>query len=160
MTIDASKLRQLYPSRYTAQQLVGTLQTNPSFVKPVVTKSDVDRKMITRYFIRGVSDCSEVLEIDSTQFDDFKDNTRFVTTKLNWKIVGNPYSSTTPYGAMDLGVEDYNKRQVELVDRKFECLKSYIRDYLELWYSDGNGNRTFVRRTGILNPPFPTFDVR
>lgn len=154
MTIDANKLRQLY-SRYKAQQLVETLQTNPSFVKPVVTRSDVDRGMITRYFIRGVSDCSEVLEIDSTQFDDFKNNIRFVTVKLDWKIIGNPYSSITPYGATDLGVEDYNKKQVEIIDRRFGCLKNYIRDYLELWYSDGNGNRTFTRREGILNPPFP-----
>jgi hypothetical protein len=156
MTIDTRILQLLYPTPYKAQQLAQTLQNTPSAVKPVVTQNDVLNKTITRYFIRGVSDCSQVLEIDNTQLETYKNNPRFVTTKINWKIVGNPYTSTTSYGATDLGVEDYNKKEVERVDRTFECLKHYIRDYLELWYSDGQGNRSFVRQTPILNPPFPS----
>jgi hypothetical protein len=145
MPINNDLLNKLYPNKSISQQR--GMEASPSPVKLVVTNDDVDNKVVTRYFIKSANSNSQLMEIDAQQFAKFKTNNRFLTIKIDWKIVGNPKTNILPNGVVDLGVEDYNKEQVRKADITFGGLSTYIRDYLEFWYSDDFGNRTFVRET-------------
>jgi hypothetical protein len=149
MSINNDLLNKLYPNISISQQR--GMEASPSPVKLVVTNDDVDNKVVTRYFIKPINNNSQLMEIDAQQFTKFKNNNRFLTTKIDWKIVGNPKTNALTNGVVDLGVEDYNKEQVRKADITFGGLTTYIRDYLEFWYSDDFGNRTFVRDTQPLS---------
>jgi hypothetical protein len=144
MSINTDLLNKLYPNTSVSQQR--DMESSPTPVRLIVTDRDVDNKLVTRYFIKPVNDNSGLMEIDAQQFTKFSNNPRFLATSIKWKIVGNPKTKNIN-GIIDLGVEDFNKEQVKKADLNFGALQSYIRDYLEYWYSDDFGNRTLQRDT-------------
>jgi hypothetical protein len=145
MSINTDLLNTLYPNTSISQQR--DMENSPVPIKLLVTNRDVENKVVTRYFIKPINNTSGLMEIDEQQFTKFSNNPRFLTTSIRWKIVGNPKTNALTNGVIDLGVEDYNKEQVRKADITFGGLSTYIRDYLEFWYSDDFGNRTFVRET-------------
>jgi hypothetical protein len=148
MTINTTLLNKLYSNMPVSQQRGMEATSTP--IKPQVTNEDVINKYITRYFLKVAGDNSSLMEVDAQQFVKFSNNPRFVTTSVRWKIVGNPKTKNTN-DIIDLGVEDFNKEQVKKADINFGALQSYIRDYLEYWYSDDFGNRTLQRDTQPLS---------
>lgn len=113
-----------------------TLTNSPTSVYPIVTLDDVKDSYMTRYFARLISDKTTICEIDSLQYEKFKKNSRFIVTKLRWKIVGIKKTTYTSYGAKVLGVEDINRKNVSEADLTFGGLTSYISDYTQFWYSE------------------------
>ena len=133
--IDITLLRKLYPTQ--VQKLSENLQALPEPKFPIVTQSDAENGYIYRYFIRLTNDETFVMEIDRLQYDKLKDNSRFITTQLRWKIVGKKETYTTSYGATFYGVEDINRKLVISADLTFGGLTRYIRNYLEYWVAEG-----------------------
>ena len=114
-------------------ELTEILENMPQYVKPVVTQSDADQGFITRYFVRQTNDSSLIVEIDKNQYTRFKTNPRFITSQINWKIIGKLNTVTYQNGANLYGVKDLNKIAVANADLTFGGLMKYIYDYGEFW---------------------------
>jgi predicted transcriptional regulator len=133
--IDMKLLQQLYKPRQ--KELMAILDTTPKQVMPVVIQSDARIGFIVRYFVRQVNDISFIVEVDRKQYDDFKENPRFIVTKLNWKIVGKKETVYLQNNTSIYGVEDQNKLIVSEADLTFGGLGGYINNYLEYWLAEG-----------------------
>jgi len=135
MSIDQDTLNKLYkPSK--AKNIAEFLETSPRVVKPVVTVEDAKQKYITRYFIRQVTDKNYVMEIDSTQYEQFSENPLYITVEVKWKIVGKKESIKKSQYVVIPGVEEQNKNAVIDADLTFGGLRRYITNYLEYWFAE------------------------
>lgn len=131
---DKKLFTKLYPK--TAEKLIPKLEAMPEYVRPVVTLSDKDDKFITRYFVRVVNDVQMITEVDKKQYNEFKDNSRFITTELRWKIVGKKETIKQSNGIELLGTIDTNKIAVTNADLTFGGLRNYITNYSEYWVGE------------------------
>jgi hypothetical protein len=134
MTIDTKLLQSLYKSN--EQQLTDILDKMPSQVLPTVTQTDAKEGFIIRYFVRQVTDKNFVVEVDNNQYQEFKENPRFVTTTVKWKIVGKKQNMTLSNGVTIFGVEDANRVTVSEADLTFGGLLIYITSYVEYWFAE------------------------
>jgi hypothetical protein len=132
--IDIDLIQKLYKS--DEQRLTNTLDKIPSQVLPIVTQSDAKNKFITRYFVRQVNDKDFIVEVDNSQYEEFKENSRFVTTQIKWKIIGKKQNMTLSNGTTIFGVEDTNRVVVSEADLTFGGLLKYITSYLEYWFAE------------------------
>jgi len=132
--IDTDLLQKLYKS--DEQRLTNTLDKMPSQVLPIVTQSDAKNKFIMRYFVRQVTDKDFIVEVDNSQYYELKENPRFVTTEIKWKIVGKKQNMTLLNGVTIFGVEDTNRVVVSEADLTFGGLLKYITSYLEYWFAE------------------------
>lgn len=132
--INNSLLNRIYPNKSAtfAQQL----QDMPYLVPPTVIRSDVENGFILRYFVRLANDKSYVVEVDEKQYSQFSANQRFITTMVQWKIVGKKETISLPNGIKINGVEDINRITVSQVDLTFGGLLHYITSYLEYWFAE------------------------
>jgi hypothetical protein len=108
----------------------------PSQVLPTVTQTDAKNKFIMRYFVRQVTDKDFIVEVDNSQYEEFKENPRFITTTVKWKIVGKKQNMTLLNGVTIFGVEDTNRVVVSEADLTFGGLLKYITSYLGYWFAE------------------------
>lgn len=132
--IDADLIQKLYKS--DEQRLTRILDEMPTQSLPIVTQSDAKNKFITRYFVRQVTDKDFIVEVDNSQYEELKENPRFVTTQIKWKIVGKKQNMTLLNGVTIYGVEDTNRVVVSEADLTFGGLLKYITSYLEYWFAE------------------------
>jgi len=132
--IDLALIQKLYKSN--EQQLIDTLDKMPSQVLPTVTQTDAKNKFIMRYFVRQVTDKDFIVEVDNSQYEEFNENPRFITTTVKWKIVGKKQNMTLLNGVTIFGVEDTNRVVVSEADLTFGGLLKYITSYLEYWFAE------------------------
>lgn len=132
--IDDDIIKKLY--KESEQELRDTIDKMPIPTAPIVTQEDANVGYITRYFIRQVNDQVYVTEIDKTQYEDLKENPRFTTTTVKWKIIGKKETLRHTSGANLYGVEDQNRIAVADADLTFGGLRRYISSYLEYWVSE------------------------
>lgn len=129
--IDKDLLEKLYKNKQ--QELTKILDPTPQPVLPIITQKDTEVGYLTRYFVRSVNDITYVVEIDKKQYQTFKNNPRFVTTSIKWKIVGKKETTKLSSGVNLHGVEDLNRITVANADLTFGGLHKYITNYLEYW---------------------------
>ena len=132
--IDADLLQKLYKS--DERQLTDILDKMPLQVLPTVTQTDAKNGFIIRYFVRQVTDKNFIVEVDNSQYEEFKENPRFVTTTVKWKIIGKKQNMTLSNGSKIFGVEDANRVVVSEADLTFGGLLKYITSYLEYWFAE------------------------
>lgn len=132
--IDMNLLIKLYEDN--ERELTEILDVTPTPVPVIITQSDVRTGYVTRYFVRLVNDKNFVVEIDKNQYENLKENPRFLTVKLQWKIVGKKETLKLRSGVNIFGVEDINRIEVANVDLTFEGLRRYITNYLEYWFAE------------------------
>lgn len=132
--IDIKLLKQLYPQKINEYSKM--LQEAPVVTTPVVTRQDAENGFIIRYFVRFVNDSNYIVEIDKKQFTSLKNNPRFITTELKWKIVGTKKTLQLTSGAIVYGVGDVNRQAVSNVDLTFGGLRKYIVDYEQFWIGE------------------------
>jgi hypothetical protein len=130
---DIELLEQLYKSRST--KIREQYEDVPKAVSPVVTLSDAENGYLFRYFVQMVTDKRYIIEVDRQQFERFKENPRFNTKKLIWKIVG-PKESIRKPNSIVYGVADINREEVIREDLTMPGLRLYIQDYTEFWFSE------------------------
>lgn len=131
---DKKLFNKLYPM--VADRLIPKLEMTPEYIRPVVTLSDKDNKFLKRYFVRRVTDLSLIVEIDKKQYNEFKTNSRFITTEINWKIVGKKETIKQSNGIELFGTIDTNKIAVTNADLTFGGLRNYITNYSEFWVGE------------------------
>lgn len=116
-----------------AQEVQPILETMPQQVKPVVTQSDADNGFLVRYFVRQTNDKTFIVEVDKNQYTIFKNNPRFITVEIKWKLVGKQGTIKFKNGTNLYGTEDVNRIAVAEADLTFGGLRNYITDYKEFW---------------------------
>ena len=132
--IDIDLLQKLYKS--DEQRLTRILDEMPTQSLPIVTQTDAKNGFIIRYFVRQVTDKGFIVEVDNSQYEELKENPRFVTTTVKWKIVGKKQNMTLLNGVTIYGVEDTNRIVVSEADLTFGGLLKYITSYLEYWFAE------------------------
>lgn len=133
--IDNALLNKLYRTG-KAGKFSRILQQEPVSYKPVVTVNDAQNNFIQRYFIRSVSDPDVVTEVDVKQFTQFKNNPRFITTEIKWKIIGKQKNEYLPNNVIVYGTIDINRQEVANADLTFGGLRKYIQDYTAYWVAE------------------------
>ena len=134
---DRELFRKIYPAM--KEKDIQKLEATPEYVRPTVTVKDRDNKFMIRYFVRTITDKNMVTEVDKKQYNEFKNNSRFVTTEIRWKIVGKKETikKKTPSGELELlGTIDSNKIIVTQADLTFGGLRNYITNYSEFWLGE------------------------
>lgn len=134
--IDRRLLNIFFPPGNIANLAARQLQEMPVPKKPIVSRSDVERKFLTRYFVKQVNDNSFITEVDLRQYENFKENPRFAVAKIDWKIVGKKETEISRTGIVNRGVADYNLQEVSKIDLTFKGLLRYISNYTEYWISE------------------------
>jgi hypothetical protein len=132
--IDIDLIQKLYKS--DEQRLTRILDEMPTQSLPIVTQTDAKNGFIIRYFVRQVTDKGFIVEVDNSQYQELKENPRFVTTTVKWKIVGKKQNMTLLNGVTIYGVEDTNRVVVSEADLTFGGLLKYITSYLEYWFAE------------------------
>jgi hypothetical protein len=110
------------------------IQTSTQYF-PVITQDNLRDGYLFRYFSKIVNQNS-VVEINKYDYEKIKDNPRFVTAKIKWKIVGPIETTKTFSGAINYGVRELNRRAIEREDLTFGGLRGYIRDYIQYWVGE------------------------
>jgi hypothetical protein len=117
---------------------------SPYYVFPIPTLDDYKVGKFTRYFIRRRNDVSpsNIIEIDKDQFLSWKkanfgiDNRLYITTQVEWKLTGPRFDDRNSINIV-YGVEDTNRRIVELKDVEFPGMQNFLTNHIELTiYSD------------------------
>lgn len=116
-----------------AKTIQKILETTPQQVKPTITQTDADRGFVIRYFVRQTNDKTFIVEVDKNQYYKFKENPRFITVELEWKIIGKLETIKLQTGANLYGVKDVNRITVADADLTFGGLRDYISNYEEFW---------------------------
>jgi hypothetical protein len=104
----------------------------PIYKYPIPTESDYKKGFYTRYIIQRRNYLQEIIEIDSEQYSSLNtpdtgiDGNLYKGITLDWKLTGTKNDTST-----EKGVEDTNRRLVELKDFDMKGLKQYLTDYLE-----------------------------
>jgi hypothetical protein len=134
--IDLELLNKIFKSNFEKANWAFISQEAPVPVRPVVTQSDARNGYIYRYFVKLVNSNQVIVEVDKKQYDSLKNNPRYVTTKLRWKIIGVKETSKSPSGSLNEGVADINEKEVLKADLTIKGIRSYIIDYLEFWQAE------------------------
>lgn len=117
-------------------KLVTQLQETPEIATPIITQSDVENRFFSRYFVRPTNEKNYVVEVDNKQYSNFKQNPRFNTVEVKWKIVGKKETIELFPNVYLYGVEDVNRQEVISQDLTFGGLREYITNYTEFWFSE------------------------
>lgn len=134
--IDRNLLNTLFKTEIERKKWARLTQEEPTPETPIISKSDIDRKYVDRYFVRPVNDKTSIVEIDQIQYQKFKENPRFTTAHLKWRIIGKKETETTSNGIINRGVADHNRELVLKADQSFGGLTRYIFNYTEYWVAD------------------------
>ena len=103
-----------------------TFEANPN-------EQDYFFQYIFRYFVRKRNDTNgliyevskqtyDLFKISKFKFDEFKNNSLYITAKLKWKIYGDRTETETA-----------NKKSVEYVMKTISNLDTHINNYLKFW---------------------------
>lgn len=117
-------------------QYKNIIDAMPQSSIPVVTIADVDNGFITRYFVRPVSQRTNITEVNSRDYQLFKTNVMFVSVEIKWLIIGKKDTVKLGNGIALRGVEDRNRIAVSNADLTFGGLLNYIGNYLQYWVSE------------------------
>jgi hypothetical protein len=98
------------------QTQIQAFEANPNL-------QDYLNQYIYRYFVRKRNEENGLIyEISKLKFDEFKNNSLYITAKLKWKIYGDRTET-----------EMANKKSVEYVMTTISNLDTYINNYLKFW---------------------------
>jgi hypothetical protein len=134
MPINTELFESLYGN--TKKSLEKSLTEGPAYYTPIVTQNDFDRGILSRYFTRQVNDLYYITEVDEKQYNLFKNNPRFIVTRVEWKIRGTRETVKLKNGTNIFGVEDMNRILVADTDLTFGGLRNYISDYIQFWVAE------------------------
>lgn len=134
MPINPILLNKIYPN--TSTDVLESLEKMPEPYKRSITQDDVLNGSFKRYFTRLVNDKNYIIEINSDEYINLKNNPRFLITSIDWIIVGKKETIERSPGIFLYGVADRNKKTVSEADLTFGGLRKYITDYLEYWFAE------------------------
>ena len=106
---------------------------------PKITKRDMQRGSIERYFVRQINTpLGEITEVSKQGFDAVRDVAFYSKVQLTWRITGNLEDVAGPaslHGATRTytGVITANRVAVEEADRQLSGMRNRLRNYRQYW---------------------------
>ena len=89
---------------------------------PTPNNTDYKRGYLTRYFIQRVNDINSIVyEISKSDYLTFIENDFFITTNLDWKLVGTNEE-----------IQIINTKSINFASKKLPALKMYLVNPLQL----------------------------
>jgi hypothetical protein len=112
---------------------------SPQYMFPIPKLEDYQAGKFIRYFIRRRNDINSanIMEIDKDQFLSWKkpnfgiDNELYIATEVEWKLTGPRFDDRSTVNIV-YGVEDTNRRIIELKDDEYPGIKNFLTNYIEL----------------------------
>jgi len=112
---------------------------SPHYIFPIPKIDDYETGRFSRYFIRRRNDINpaNIMEIDKDQFLSWKkpnfgiDNELYIATEVEWKLTGPRFDDRSTVNIV-YGVEDTNRRIIELKDDEYPGIKNFLTNYIEL----------------------------
>lgn len=101
--------------------------------RPKITPQDILNGYVMRYFTQLALDTSRVIEIDERQYNIFKSDTRYKTTRFPWIIGGNAFDTVTPNGTVIPGTRTKNANIIKTYTKQVKNLDRYVPDVLEFF---------------------------
>lgn len=99
--------------------------------RPLITRVDVIRGNVIRYFVQRVS-TKRIYEVDNVQYGLFVNNPNYTAIKIPWVISGELETTTrTGDGNTKYGARDKNKHIVEHYNTKMPGLSAKLRNHTE-----------------------------
>ncbi|MCK9430172.1 MAG: hypothetical protein M0R17_09230 [Candidatus Omnitrophica bacterium] len=119
-----------------AKKLTQSIQ--PLQIKPTV--DEYKDGYFNRYFLKKITD-NKIFEIDKKSYDLYSggiiDKNLYTGIKIIWKITGKIESIQKNELIIELGVEDFNKKVVQVAEKEFNGLLSFIsKNYIMFWKND------------------------
>lgn len=102
---------------------------SPINSRPIVTKEDIQRGSIVRYFVKFISR-PQIFEVNLQQYKIFEKDPYYISIKMPWIVAGNLFPVNMGNKEI-LSVEQQNKKIVEMHDKQLPGLRRIIRNYLE-----------------------------
>jgi hypothetical protein len=134
--IDLNLLNRIFNSDLERREISFISQETPVPYKPVITQNDARNGYVMRYFVKLANTNSLVTEVNKIQFQTLKNNPRFSTVEIRWKILGKKETTKTDSGIVNEGIADINKNEVLKADLTVRGVRSYIIDYTEFWVGE------------------------
>ncbi len=99
---------------------------------PSPTESDYSAGFLTRYYVEKIN-APVITEISAENYNQV--STQFYRkTTLQWKITGSSRKNKYKEKTIEVvGVEDYNRVQVDEASKYLPHLKNYVKNYVEFW---------------------------
>lgn len=98
---------------------------------PNPTLLDYETGFITRYFLKNVSS-SKIYETSRDNYTSVIDSL-YIKNETEWKITGNKNTSTTNGNIINVGVYDFNKKNIDDLNYKINGIKSILYNPLQFW---------------------------
>lgn len=106
---------------------------------PIITKEDIDRKRITRYFVRQANHKDGmIVEIDKQQYDGLKNHPMYQVIEMPWRIAGplddvpGPPMANTPT-RLYTGVITANKMALAQAEKEMPGMQYKILNPTQFW---------------------------
>ena len=118
------------------KQVYGIKSKIRAFV-PTPNDTDYTRGYIKRYFAQKANDkFSPVIEISAETSSRLSSNSLYRTTNLRWRLIGPLKMTFKDDGTIsDKGVEESNRKAIELASNKMPALKLYLVHLLQFYKS-------------------------
>ena len=98
---------------------------------PNPSKTDYETGFITRYFLKNVSS-SKIYEVSRDNYTSVIDSL-YIKNEIEWKITGNRNTTTTSGNVINVGVYDFNKKNIDDLNYKMNGIKSILYNPLQFW---------------------------
>lgn len=105
---------------------------------PILSENDYDKSVFTRYFIKKRNDNNfRIIEIDENQYDSLSQEGSGINEKyyfgisLEWKLTGPKNDIKDNNRIIVYGIEDTNKRTVNLKEKEMNGIESTLKNYLQ-----------------------------
>ena len=98
---------------------------------PNPSKTDYDSGFITRYFLKNVSS-SKIYEVSRDNYTSVVDSL-YIKNEIEWKITGNKNTTTSNGNVINVGVYDFNKKNIEDLNYKMNGIKTILYNPLQFW---------------------------
>jgi hypothetical protein len=120
-----------YKNLYKGRKVKTTIK---SFV-PSPNQTDYDRGYIRRYFAQMANDkLAPIYEVSESESSRLKSSSVYRTVNLRWRIKGPLKMIFKDDGTIaDKGVEESNRKAIELVSDKMPALKLYLVHLLQFY---------------------------
>ena len=114
----------------------------PSYYFPILEESDFVNGSVNRFFVQRNNQTNPVysiIEVNETQFNALRltgtgvNGNLYTGISIPWKLTGPRFDVLNQNGVrLEPGVEDTNKRLIEINSVKMPGLQNYLTDYIEL----------------------------
>ncbi len=125
----------------------------PLSYRPKITQREISQGYVTRYFVQNISISKNIVEINKTQYEQFRRNPYYRAIQFDWIITGNAYDIISPNGKVVTGAATQNSVTTEWYNQSISGLRRHLQNPLEFFVGKLNKQVTGYTPEPITNLP-------